>query len=223
MKNITLHTLYLLLSCGRSGHVVVAVLFSTQGRSVCFHVQQRKHGKCLKMCGPVCHHRECFSLSPIVNHFRSAHTYFFFSSRRPRALTLVSLPEMQPCFSLPISPLGFLTLPRRHAPNRIWVRLERPNIRLQYLSHNRLQTANCHSRVFYRRFDEADLRFWPCSHLSSSSALSSGMHDHMTHWGWWEARRRMLFNPFDHEGWREWVCLLCFNPQKRAGGVGVGG
>lgn len=39
----------------------------------------------------------------------------------------------------------------------------------------------------------------------------------------WEPNRRMLFNPPDHEPWLVWVCLLCFNPEKRARGGVWGG
>lgn len=110
--------------------------------------------------------------------------HFFFpgSTHRPLALTLEFLPEMLPCFSLPISHLGFLTLRWRRAPNKIWVRLESPNIWIQYLSHNCLQAANCHSSgmgFFSVDFIEADLRVGVHSDLSSSSVLSSRTHDHM--------------------------------------------
>lgn len=127
---------------------------------------------------------------------------------------------MQPCLSLPISHLGFLMLRWRRAPNKIWVRHESPNIRIQYLSHNRPQSANWHSSgMFFCGFDRGRLG-------GSDSIHTCPLHlhfllEHMTTWlylthgGRWEPRRRMLFNPSDHEGWLVWVCLLCFNPQKR--------
>lgn len=108
--------------------------------------------RCLKMCVTCFPSYECFSLSNYQPLQICPHVFCFFSgsTHRPLALTLVSLPEMQPCFSLPISHLGFLTLRWRRAPNKIWVRLESPNIRIQYLSPSRLQAANRRSSgVFF--------------------------------------------------------------------------
>lgn len=134
-------------------------------RSLCFVVHQRGKKKesawCLKMRTTCFRSRlyECFSLCPIINHFRSAHTFIFFcsgSTHRPLVLTHLSLPQMQPFFHYPSVTgvrsrwaarlLSRSCVPWRRAPNKIWVRLKNPNFFLCVcLSHTCLQGACCHS------------------------------------------------------------------------------
>lgn len=142
---------------------------STEERSICLNVQQRENNSMVSKNVSRYHMNVSHSLQSSATSdlpTRAGFFTFFFLglTHRPRALALESLPEMQPCFSLPISQLGFLTLRWRRAPNKIWVRLESPNIRIQYLSHNRLQVANCHSSgvFFWLDFTEAESRVQTC-------------------------------------------------------------
>lgn len=179
MKNITSDTLdlrtYLLF------HSKVWVVL-TEERSVCFDMQQRQNNSTVSK-----NVRDVFLVTIWMFFTLSSyqplqicpHVIFFpGSTHRPLALTLVSVPEMQPCFSLPINHLGFLTLHWHRAPNKIWVRLKSPNIRIQYVSHKRLQAANCYSSgEFLLQTCGSD-----CSDLSSSSEFSfTWPHDSIWH------------------------------------------
>lgn len=164
MKNITSDTLYLLT------YLLFHSNFRVQLRlPCCFDGGNERLCQCaavvlknvrdmFPIIMNVFHSLQLSTTSALPTHIFFNIVFFAGSTHRPLAPLLVSLPEMQPCFSLPISHLGFLTLRWCRAPNKIWVRLESPNIRIQYRSHKRLQAPNWHSNsVFFWRFDQGRL------------------------------------------------------------------